>query len=245
MCVVSIYGSGYSGLNTRGVDGRPFPFYFWPLVWGTTIGFNGPHTSYLHSTDVRPVLSPFLSPFLAYPWSNFRFSFSWSMQYGQPDNTSRTGGPMMYANFVSNSTNATTFHIVADNTTVASLITDITSNCSSFLNAGSSSTTPIAFNDSDSSTPKPEQTVQYYRASTVALTLDGYNNSATFNDDNSSEDAMSPLPGGIDMDLLNCLNATVGEAVPLIDGAAGLSPMRLGNMGMIGLVWMFFWLVRI
>jgi hypothetical protein len=87
--------------------------------------------------------------------------------------------------------------------------------------------------------------VQYYRASTVALTLDGYNNSATFNDDNSNEDAMSPLPGGIDMDLLNCLNATVGEAVPLIDGAAGLSPMGLGNMGMIGLVWMFFWLVRI
>ena len=87
--------------------------------------------------------------------------------------------------------------------------------------------------------------MQYYRASTVALTLDGYNNSATFNDDNNDNDTMSPLPDGIDMDLLNCLNGTVGEAVPLIDGAAGLNPMGLGNMGLIGLVWMFLWLAKI
>jgi hypothetical protein len=30
------YGSGYGGnVLTRGVAGRSFPFFFWPVVWGS------------------------------------------------------------------------------------------------------------------------------------------------------------------------------------------------------------------
>lgn len=28
------YGSGYPGIAGRGVAGRGFPFFFWPLAWG-------------------------------------------------------------------------------------------------------------------------------------------------------------------------------------------------------------------
>ncbi len=35
MCDCRSYGSGYGGaFGARGVGGRPFPFFFWPVVWG-------------------------------------------------------------------------------------------------------------------------------------------------------------------------------------------------------------------
>ena len=53
------------------------------------------------------------------------------------------------------------------------------------------------------------------------LTLDGYNNSATFSSTESVSD--SPLPQNIDTKLLECLNLTIGSAVPLIDPETWLS----------------------
>ncbi len=47
----SIYGSGYPGTVGRGVAGRGFPFYYWPLVWGGLAGYGG--ASYLHNNEVR------------------------------------------------------------------------------------------------------------------------------------------------------------------------------------------------
>ncbi|KAJ7812515.1 hypothetical protein B0H14DRAFT_2856771, partial [Mycena olivaceomarginata] len=61
---------------------------------------------------------------------------------------SRPGGPMAPAVFQSNST-GTTFRLVADNSTVADLMPDITANCSHFLVPTSISvTTPMPFNAS-------------------------------------------------------------------------------------------------
>ncbi|KAJ7606596.1 hypothetical protein B0H17DRAFT_872133, partial [Mycena rosella] len=38
------------GSYMRGVPERGFPFYFWPLAWGTGLGF-GTNTVYLHSDE--------------------------------------------------------------------------------------------------------------------------------------------------------------------------------------------------
>ncbi|KAJ7842684.1 hypothetical protein B0H14DRAFT_3691681 [Mycena olivaceomarginata] len=122
------------------------------------------------------------------------------------------------ATFQSNST-GTIFRLVADNNTVADLMPGVTTNCTKFLTAMSiNATIPTPFNVS---LVQPEQVVQYYRASSVALGLDGYNNSAVFAPENSTAD--TPLPSGIDTDLLGCLNATIGQAVPLVDGARSIS----------------------
>ncbi|KAF8197478.1 hypothetical protein BJ912DRAFT_1055883 [Pholiota molesta] len=88
-------------------------------------------------------------------------------EYGRFDNSSRPGGIMMTAEFNSSSSQSTTFRIVADNTTVNSLITDIVSNCTSSNLASPSTIVATTYNDSLVS-PKPEQAVQYYRSSTVA-----------------------------------------------------------------------------
>ncbi|KAL0580681.1 hypothetical protein V5O48_001322 [Marasmius crinis-equi] len=156
-------------------------------------------------------------------------------EYGNPDNTSRPGGPMMTAAFVS--TSNTTFHLVADNATVAELIQDVRDSCSSQnLNTEKSSSSPVTFNDTDPNSPKPESTIQYYRASSVALTLDGYNNSAALSDNETAPD--TPLPNNIDTTLKDCLNQTIGDAVPLI-GAANSIRWAAPNVGALALLWVF------
>lgn len=120
---------------------------------------------------------------------------------------------MMTVAFPSPSVNST-FRVIADNSTIQSLVTDIVANCSSPLGTNNSF---VAYTYNDTSiSPKPEQTIQYYRASSVALTLDGYNNTGVFGDEGTPD---TPLPSPIDTTLLNCLNYTIGEAVPLVSGA--------------------------
>ena len=143
---------------------------------------------------------------------------------------------MAEATFASNSTN-TTFHVLSDNSTVLSLITSIDANCSSYLSS-SSSTSPQAFNASAPDAPQPEQVIEYYRASSIVLTLDGYNNSATLSSDANATD--SPLPSGIDTTLLDCLNQTIGLAAPLISGAGlqwSTGPSSTSLLGLLLLVW--------
>jgi len=197
------YGSGYPGVIGRGVNGRGFPFIFWPLAWGGAFGFGSANWQYLHTSE-----------------------------YGRPDNSSRPGGTMATAAFVSSSSN-TTFRILADNITVSDLITSIQSNCSTDLSASSSST-PSSYADSLSSLPQPEQTIQYYRACSLALTLDGYNNTGALGPDGTPD---TPLPTNIDTTLLNCLNQTIGAAVPLISDSTRLSIPTLNFVGFLWVLW--------
>jgi hypothetical protein len=139
---------------------------------------------------------------------------------------------MMSTAFPSKSQN-TTFRVVADNTTVVSLISSIAANCSSTL-GNTTAITPTTYNGSSTGPPHPEQAIQYYRASSVALTLDGYNNSGALGQEGTPN---TPLPSNIDTNLLNCLNDTIGATVPLIDGAMGLVVGALSNVGIVALVW--------
>ncbi|THH17097.1 hypothetical protein EW146_g3657 [Bondarzewia mesenterica] len=208
----STYGSGYPGVIHPAVLGRGFPFFFWPIVWGSSaVGV----ATYLHDNE-----------------------------YGEPNNATRPGGAMAQASFQSNNTaNPMRFHVLADNTTVASLITSIQSNCTNYdLSSSNSSTAPMPYIGNSSTDPRPEQAVQYFRASSVVLTLDGYNNTATFSNDTSAPP--SPLPSGIDTTLLGCLNATIGNAAPLVDAASPHADALSLKMGSMTLAWVIFCLAR-
>ncbi|KAJ2989072.1 hypothetical protein NUW54_g8904 [Trametes sanguinea] len=102
-----------------------------------------------------------------------------------------------------------------------------------------SSTSPLAFNGT-ASDPKPEQAIQYYRGSSVVLTLDGYNDTSALAD-NSSAPA-PPIPSNIDMTLLNCLNQTIGAAVPLFDDSEQTSSagVLLPNVSLLGLAYVIW-----
>jgi hypothetical protein len=218
------YGSGYPGMTGRGVTGRGFPFWFWPVVW---TGYGG---SYLQASEVCDLIMRKLT-------SDPRSS---QFQYGDSYNTSRVGGPMTEATFASSGTN-TTFHVLSDNSTVSSLITSIDANCSSSLSS-SSSTSPRVYNASAPGAPQPEQAIQYYRASSVVLTLDGYNNSATLSGNPNATD--SPLPSGIDTTLLNCLNQTIALSAPLVSDAGLRWSTGPSSTSLLGLLWLWWMLPR-
>ncbi|EIW78171.1 hypothetical protein CONPUDRAFT_107924 [Coniophora puteana RWD-64-598 SS2] len=182
------YGSGYPGVSGRGVTSRGFPFWFWPVVWGGSLGAGG---DYL--IDHEALIED---------------------KYGDSFNSSRMGGPMMEATFQSNDT-ITTLHFLADNSTVTSVIPLIFSNCSSYLNSNGSSQMPVPFNSSDPFSPQPYQVVQYYRSSSAVLTLDGYNNSATLSSDENAPD--TPIPSWVNATLMDCVNQTLVQAMPLVD----------------------------
>ncbi|KIM37034.1 hypothetical protein M413DRAFT_52636, partial [Hebeloma cylindrosporum] len=177
------YGSGYPGIAGRGTAGRNFPFIFWPLAWPLSVGGGAAAAVYLHNHN----------------------------EYGDPTNSSRPGGGMAIATFPSLSNPPTYFRVLADNATVLSLIEDLSSNCTSLLSTSSPyySKTNTPYTD----IPQPEQVVQYYRASSIALSMDGYNNTATYAAADGTPD--SPLPGTVDLRLLDCLNQTIGLAAPL------------------------------
>jgi hypothetical protein len=147
-----------------------------------------------------------------------------TVQYGHSDNTSRPGGPLEFAQFHSKNTSST-FMVLADKSTVSSLIGTVSANCSSYLSKDNTSSSPTPYTN-QSTAPGPEQAIQYYRASSVVLVLDGYD-SGVLNDTQNLNTSMAPvisLPNGTDTTLLACLNDTIGRAVPLIDAGFRTGP---------------------
>lgn len=120
----------------------------------------------------------------------------------------------MHVEFSSKSAGSRPFRILLDNATLVTLISSIASNCTQSL-GNSSEIIPSTYSDANY-TLKPEQAVQYYRASSVVLTLDGYNDTSALEPEGTPD---VPLPPLADMALLTCLNETIGQAVPLVSGS--------------------------
>lgn len=142
---------------------------------------------------------------------------------------------MTVATFPSNTTNST-FHVLSDNTTVTALISTISTNCTGI--AQNFSRTAVALNSSDPSSPRAEQAVQYYRASSVVLTLDGYNDTTALQENSTGSDVS--IPSWVDGTLLDCLNQTIGLSVPLVDSAASTNfahMMHSPATALLGFVW--------
>ncbi|KDR70408.1 hypothetical protein GALMADRAFT_76087 [Galerina marginata CBS 339.88] len=243
----STYGSGYPGVEGRGTSGRGFPFYFWPVAWpAAALGGAAAAGVYLSAND----------------------------EYGSPSNSSRPGGQLQTVSFTSAldvptidsadptatdpPANTTTtpaapagmiFRILSDNTTISDLVPHILSTCGDLLALSASTNTTENYLGFGS--PHPEEVVQYYRASSIALSMDGYNNSAVYSPavDSNGDDAVdTPIPTTADLKLMDCLNTTIGADAPLIDPAhaqaqadGALSMHHVPNLsvaGVVGLLWL-------
>lgn len=111
-------------------------------------------------------------------------------------------------------------------------------NCSALGLAANSSTAPAPFNATDTQ-PRPEQALEYYRASSITLLLEGYNDTSALGDDANST-APVPVPGWVDAALLDCLNDTIGAAAPLISASVQgrlYAPNLGGLVALIIVVW--------
>ncbi|KAG6813942.1 hypothetical protein H0H92_005196 [Tricholoma furcatifolium] len=141
------------------------------------------------------------------------------LEYGLPDNITRPGGPLATLTYISNMPGGSTFRILTDWSSAALLISSL-GVCSPFVNLSSPIPSPYL---QYAVTPLPEQTIQYYRASSVALTLDGYNNTAALVPQTPDDAYNVLLPGNTDIELMECLNATIGSSVILYNPRKGLS----------------------
>lgn len=121
--------------------------------------------------------------------------------------------------FISNSS-STIIHVVSDWATVNALIPYIDNDCEHFLHVNSSRV-PIPFNGNGTD-PLPEEAVQYYRASSVVLTLDKYNNTAALTGDANATAVL--LPANVEMDFVHCVNSSIGQNVLLFSSASAVSP---------------------
>ncbi|KAF8148571.1 hypothetical protein K438DRAFT_1763828 [Mycena galopus ATCC 62051] len=132
-------------------------------------------------------------------------------KYGFPTNASRLG-PLMTVSFLSNYTAGSIYHILADSETVNDLNSRIQSNCSSHLAVGiSTNVTPY----SAGAAPSAEEVVQFFRNDSVALWLDGYNNTSI-----SSPGNTTAPPRAADAALFICLNTTIGAALLSLNQSA-------------------------
>lgn len=129
----------------------------------------------------------------------------------------------------------TSIKLVADNSTVRSLADSIlASNCSA---TNTTALVPRPLDPNNPSIPHPEQVVQYYRASSVALALDGYvNNITTGNDPNATR---TPYPQEVNGTFVSCINETIGISVPLLNVGVKTLPSNVSRMLLLGflLVW--------
>jgi len=202
------YGSGYPyGGSGFFVSSRPFPYGFYPV----------PIQSHYYGND----------------------------EYENVNITDRPGGNLVAAIVQpSNDPSSVTYRLLGDNSSVSAVFAALIANCSI-----SNSTSDIyAFTPSTctntSMWPLPEQVIQWYRASSFSLSLDGYNNTASLASNqpssNSSTDftrlADTPLPEGLNMTFLECVNYTTGASVPLLDNPPPiLDPLQISQIVVWGL----------
>ncbi|KAG9119391.1 hypothetical protein FRC07_005599 [Ceratobasidium sp. 392] len=127
------------------------------------------------------------------------------------------------------------YRILGDLSSVTTVLNALTSNCS--VAGGTIFNYDPTSDDLAHSLPRVESVIQYYRASSFALALDGYNNSAalfsvaaTSNTTQQLVTALTPatsLPPTTNHAFLECVNTTVASSVPLVDaGFNNLPPMN-------------------
>ncbi|KAH8116893.1 hypothetical protein DFH11DRAFT_1823992 [Phellopilus nigrolimitatus] len=199
-------------------------------VYGTSrFGSGYPYGGYGTYVDSRPL--PY--QFYPVPVSN---NYYGGDEYLNVNDTERPGGNLVTAIVQpSYNTSSVTYRIVGDNASVTTVFDALVANCS----VANSSSAISAFRPSPSSWPVPEQIVQYYRASSLALSLDGYNNTASLlsnmpasNTSAPVQLADTPLPGTLNMTFLECVNATTGSSAPLVD----VKSHRLSEAAITGIV---------
>jgi len=137
--------------------------------------------------------------------------------------------------------NATSpFFIIGDYESVQGLTAIIQSNCSANVS------TPAAINSTYTAAVQPEQIIQYYRASSFALALTSYNDPAnSFANQPSSNLSTvpttipAPVPAGTNTTLLECLNYTIGNNIPIMSPA--IRPQAAAPMAQIAFLWVILW----
>ncbi|CEL55088.1 hypothetical protein RSOLAG1IB_01096 [Rhizoctonia solani AG-1 IB] len=169
-------------------------------------------------------------PFPFYYWPIYigPYEYYGSSEYGPPNSTDRPGGPMHTAMVIEaspNYNNSDAYRLLGDRDSVNIVLSALRKKCGAAGYAVFDYDPSVT--DSAYSLPRIESIIQFYRASSFALSLDGYNNlaaavtpAALHNNTGQLVASLlppSPLPPHINHTFLACINQTVGTSLPLLD----------------------------
>ncbi|KZT50601.1 hypothetical protein CALCODRAFT_444370 [Calocera cornea HHB12733] len=245
---VAAYGGGSTTIKSvpAGVPfaGRQYDGAIRPQVYGSrTLGSGYPYGGGGFWLVGRPF------PFGFWPIYYHPYYYG-DDEYGPENNSSRPGGAESVALVQSNNTAeppGNIYHILGDSDSVRAVLDALVLTCSAVNN----SITP--YNANATGAPQPQQAVQYYRASSFVLFLDSYNNTAALpanappsNTTASNVTADTPLPSGLDMTFLDCINSTIGDAVPMTNDQSSAAIAGVLAAGVGAPMWgalSFFWLM--
>ncbi|KAG8703335.1 hypothetical protein FRC11_010812 [Ceratobasidium sp. 423] len=188
-------------------------------------------------------------PFPFYYWPVYvgPHEYYGSSEYGPPNSTDRPGGPMYTISVYTTDAKYNTsdvYRILGDQDSVGTVLSALRKNCS--VAGGAVFNYDPTSNDLAHSLPRIESIIQWYRSSSFALSLDGYNNSASAvtvaalsNDTHQLVTALlpaTPLPSHLNRAFLDCVNYTTATSLPLIDaGFSNLPPVN--ELGLLLVLW--------
>ncbi|EJD02359.1 uncharacterized protein FOMMEDRAFT_134904 [Fomitiporia mediterranea MF3/22] len=199
-------------------------------IYGTSrFGSGYPYGGYGYYVEWRPL------PYYFYPVPVAPHYYGGD-EYLNVTDTQRPGGNLATAVIqLSSNTTSVTYRLAGDNSSVVAVFDALVANCS-VVNSTSAIT---RFEPSNTTWPVPEQVIQYYRASSFLLSLDGYNNTASLpsnapssNTSAPAQIADTPLPSGLNQTFLQCVNSTIAASVPLVD----ISKKKLSTAAITGIV---------
>jgi len=213
------YGSGYpytsESIVTYGVVGQPFPFGFWPTYWAGRAGsyeYGGNHTVEAQRPGGGQVLVQLAPNNSSSPW-----------------NTTTING-----------TNET-YWMIGDTDSVTTLLSLLVDDHDTYpYGCNVQNLTIVPFNSTDPAAPvRFESVIQWYRASSFALVFEGYNNSYALPPLNKTADLgwdeATALPTALQYSpFLQCINATIAAALPILDSDS--PPPGLSNGQIAGIV---------
>ncbi|KAH6918324.1 hypothetical protein BKA70DRAFT_1246871, partial [Coprinopsis sp. MPI-PUGE-AT-0042] len=189
-----MYGSGYPDQPSRGIKYKDFPFTFWPIIWEHTDNF--PEFSFIKPGASNLALTTYVRP----------GGILVTCTIDAPkDSDSPQSVPA-------------TYHVISDKATIELLASRIERRCSSGLRR------PLDCRFyHDARVPRPEQVVQYYRASSAALAVVGYNNTAMWEKEGTPD---IPVPGNYSK--LECLKSVMSQELALVTGPVEELPVSSG-----------------
>jgi hypothetical protein len=159
--------------------------------------------------EVNPVSVMLLST----PWLTTLIKPLPQYYYSLPQNITRPGGEVVEMTITSRANGTLPFSFVSDAFTAGEVNGTIITNCIDAIVSD-----PIPFNSTGNI--QPRSVVQYYRGGTAAILLQGYDNSKE-SPSSSNPVPNPPFPPSINITSWECLNSTIGESLPLMNGGSG------------------------
>ncbi|KAG8729647.1 hypothetical protein FRC11_008309, partial [Ceratobasidium sp. 423] len=175
-------------------------------------------------------------PFPFYYWPVYfgPYEYYGASEYGPANSVDRPGGPMETAKVYTIDPKYNTsdvYRLLGDRDSIVTVLYALKRDCSITVPYEDVFGYDPASDNPSRAHPHIQSVIQFYRASSFALALDGYNNSAAAVTPaalrNSTGQLVAllppptPLPSGVNTAFLGCINRTVGSSLPIPERDSG------------------------